>query len=285
MSDIESQARQMGWKPQEEFKGDPDKWVDAETYVERGEHVLPLLQANNRRLQQDLLTRDQKIDTLKQELEVTRSIVQGLEKNFTESLERQLKEQRASLKADLKGAIEDRDVDREMEVREQLDQLTEAERVAKQKQEENKKKLEASKPTPTDKDTDPNISPDFNAWKEENPWFGGSSAEDKKRTRAVIRAAEDLRDEGDTSTGREFFDKALARAEPSSDDSPVDKVDGGTSRSNGRSGSGGAKTFASLPAEAKKACMDDVDNFVGEDKLFKTEKDWKEYYAKTYYGE
>ena len=286
MSDEEivQKAREMGWRPLEQFKGDPDKWVDAEEYVSRGEHVLPIIRADRDRLRGELLTRDEKIGTLGKQLEATQAIVKGLEKNFTDSLNRQLAEQRKQLKADLKDAVEDRDTDRELEIRDQLNDLTEAEKEAKQKQEENKKKLE-TQTTPTQTSTDPNLSPEFNEWKKENPWFGGSSAEDRKRTKAVIRAAEDLRDDGDTSQGREFFEKAVAAVD--SQESPqrrnVDKVDGGNTRSNSRGG--GANTFASLPAEAKQACLDDMENFVGEGKLCKDEAAWKAYYAKTYYGE
>lgn len=278
--DFEKQAKEMGWVPQDQWKGDPEKWTDAETFVERGEHVLPILRANNRRLQNDLLTRDEKIGTLQQQLDATKAIVQGLEKNFNESLDARLKEQRRQLKADLRTAVEDRDTDREFEVREQLDELTEAEKAAKLKQEENRKKLEGQKPTnPTN--TDPNLSTDYNEWKRQNPWFG--TDEYKKKTKAVIRAAEDLRDEGDTSQGVEFFNKALAIVEgEDKKDPPVSKVEPGNSRSSSRSSSG---TYASLPAEAKKACAEDVENFVGEGKLFKTEKEWQDYYAKTFYGE
>jgi hypothetical protein len=288
MSDqnIEQQAKEMGWRPKDQFKGDPDKWVDAEEYVERGEHVLPIVRAERDRLRGELLTRDQKFGTLQQELEATKAIVKGLEKNYTESLTRQLEAQRKQLKANLKDAVEERDTDREFEVREQLEALTEAEKDAKKEQEENKEKLNGTKP-PVQTSTDPELSPDFTAWKAENPWFGGSSAEDKKRTKAVIRAAEDLRDDGDTSTGREFFEKATAVAEggnsnDSSEGRKVDKVDNGNARNNSRSSSG---TYASLPAEAKAACLEDMENFVGEGKLFKTEDEWKKYYAKTFYGE
>lgn len=286
MSEIEQQAKEMGWRPKEQFKGDPDKWVDAEEYVERGEHVLPIVRAERDRLRAERLTDTQKIGTLQQQLEATQAIVKGLEKNYNESLTRQLAEQRKQLKGDLKEAVEDRDTDKEFEIREQLDALTDAEKEAKRKQEENKDKLNGgTKPAQTS--TDPDLSPEFTAWKSENPWFGGSSAEDKKRTKAVIRAAEDLRDDGDTSTGREFFEKATAAVDDASNDEPpkgrnLDKVDNGNARNNSRSG---AKTFASLPAEAKQACLEDMDNFVGEGKLFKTEDEWKSYYAKMVLGD
>ena len=52
----EEKALEMGWVPQDKWTGDPDKWTDARSYVERGEQILPILRANNRRLQDDLLT-------------------------------------------------------------------------------------------------------------------------------------------------------------------------------------------------------------------------------------
>lgn len=274
-TNIEETARSMGWRPQEDWTGDPEKWVDAEEFVKRGEQILPILRANNRDLRENVLTLKQQNDKLSQELEATRNIVQGLEKNFNESLQRQLAEQRRQLRAELKDAVEDRDTDRELDIREQLDQLTEAEKAAKAKQEANRDKLKATPKTPPE---NPGIDPALQAWMEDHPWFG----EDKKRTRAVVRAAEDLRDEGDTSTGIAFYNKALERAEGGSRNTPVDKVSPGNSRSNAASG---ARTFASLPPEAREACLADVENFVGEGKLFKTEKEWKDFYVKTYYGD
>lgn len=272
---VEKQAREMGWCPQEDWKGSPDKWVDAQEFVDRGEQILPILRANNRRLNDDLLTMRQQNDRLSQELDATRSIVQNLEKHFNESTARQLAEQRKALKAELRDAVEDRDVDRELEVREQLDQLSEAEKAAKDKQEENKKNL---KPTPKQTSTDPDIDPDFTEWKKENPWFG----EDKKRTKAVIRAAEDLRDDGDTSKGIEFYNKALERAEPKQERTPVDKVSSGSHGGGG--GGGGPKGWSSLPQEAKDACLADAETFVGEGKLCKNLDEWKKYYLNTYFG-
>ena len=33
--DVEAKASRQGWTPQEEFKGDPDKWVDARSEERR----------------------------------------------------------------------------------------------------------------------------------------------------------------------------------------------------------------------------------------------------------
>src|ERR1700677_3443164 len=32
--DVEEQARALGWKPEEEFEGNPGKWTDAESFLE-----------------------------------------------------------------------------------------------------------------------------------------------------------------------------------------------------------------------------------------------------------
>jgi hypothetical protein len=58
----ESEARQQGWMPQEEFKGDPDRWTDAETFVRRADEVLPILKKRDRILKQEN-------ETLKRDLE------------------------------------------------------------------------------------------------------------------------------------------------------------------------------------------------------------------------
>lgn len=52
----EDRALTMGWVPLEQFKGDPSRWVDAETFVKRGEEFLPFLKAANKRLEKELDT-------------------------------------------------------------------------------------------------------------------------------------------------------------------------------------------------------------------------------------
>lgn len=52
--DFEAEARERGWAPKEEFKGDPARWVDAETFLERTDTVMPLLKADRDRLKREL---------------------------------------------------------------------------------------------------------------------------------------------------------------------------------------------------------------------------------------
>ncbi len=52
--DFDGEARDLGWRPQDEFKGDPKLWVDAETFVKRGEEMMPILKTQLKSVKQEL---------------------------------------------------------------------------------------------------------------------------------------------------------------------------------------------------------------------------------------
>jgi hypothetical protein len=52
--DYDAEARSRGWAPEEEFKGDKARWVDAKTFVERTDTMMPLLKADRDRLKREL---------------------------------------------------------------------------------------------------------------------------------------------------------------------------------------------------------------------------------------
>lgn len=52
--DFDAEARAHGWTPKEDFKGDPSRWVDAETFVTRADEVMPLLKKQNKALKDDI---------------------------------------------------------------------------------------------------------------------------------------------------------------------------------------------------------------------------------------
>lgn len=270
--DVEREARNMGWLPEEEFKGNKDKWVDAEDFVEKGKHVLPILLQNNKRLQDQLLTRDQKIDNLTQSIEKLETHFTAANKRAVETAREQV---RAQLKGELKAAREDEDVDAEVEVLEKLQKLDKPEPDTKQ-----------SEPAKGTNDTlDSDLSPEFKSWQDENKdWFGV----DKKKTKLAVRIAEDIAEDEPHLKGRAFYDRcdellAEQSGEKKDEDRsrPVSRTESG-SRGTSRSTS---SSYSSLPADAKQVCDSDADVFVGENKKFKTLDQWRAYYAKTYYGD
>jgi len=51
---VEQEARGMGWVPQDEFRGDPEKWRPANEFLDRGKNMLPILQERMGKLQGDM---------------------------------------------------------------------------------------------------------------------------------------------------------------------------------------------------------------------------------------
>lgn len=263
-------ARELGWVPQDEFKGDPDKWVDADEFMDRAEKLMPILRANNKRLSRSLLTRTREIDTLKAQLGNATQSIAKLEKHYSDANRRAVENAKRELTDSLKQAREDNDVDAEIEIQEKLAELRASQSTPDKKEE----------PAPASPKAE--VDPEFQEWAEDNDdWFGP----DKKKTKAVLRIAEDLREEGETATGREFLDKCVSVYEeqqaPSSRRTPSKVESGGNAP---RSGSGG-KSWADLPKEAQQTCLADVETFVGEGKLYKTEAEWKKHYVSIYFSE
>lgn len=61
---LEARAKQMGWKPLAEFRGDPRRWTDARTFIEHGETELPILREQSRRMGEKLVKQSQQLTAL-----------------------------------------------------------------------------------------------------------------------------------------------------------------------------------------------------------------------------
>ena len=49
--EIENRAKMQGWVPKEEFRGDQAKWISADEFVKRADHMMPILKSVNKRLE------------------------------------------------------------------------------------------------------------------------------------------------------------------------------------------------------------------------------------------
>jgi len=266
---IVEQAKEMGWVPKEEYRGDIKNWRDAGEFVERGEHILPIVQATVKKLKAELLTRDGEVASLKKAVESSQIAIKALQKSYTESTQLKVEEARTELRAQLKAAKEVGDVDTELDVLDKLDELKNAVKESKQEAAEKKEEAKVS-----------GLDPEFIAWNEENDWFGDEGdVVNRKRTRALVNIGADLRDDGEKSTGRAFMDKCLKILEEREGKGvrTVSKVEGGTNRS-GRDNGG----FSTLSKEARDVCHEDNDTFVGPGKMFKTVKEWENHFYNKY---
>ena len=267
--EVETRARELGWSPKEEFRGDPDKWIDADTFVKRGEELMPLLKATTKRQSAQLKDlQDRVVKAEKAFAESQESIHALIETTSKEAMDK-LRRQQDELKGTIKQAREEGDLDAEEEARGRLTEVRQALKDAE---------VPPVKPVqpPTNQE-----HPDFKAWANDNEWWG----KDLRKTSLALGIAQELRASGEKSEGRAFFDKVSEE---------VDKTFGGTTsrerpskvEGGGRpSAGGGSKTYADLPQDAKEACERQSRVLVGPNRSFKTADAWRKHYAEQFFAE
>jgi len=134
----ESIAREQGWKPKEEWEGDPAKWVSAETFVAKGELI-------------------SKIESLGKKLKDSEKAIQLLSDHNKKIKEQEFQRAINYLKGQKKVAYENGDVDKIIEIDDKIAEV-------KIQQKENVVAIEQK--------SDNQPIPEFLSWKEKNPWYG-----------------------------------------------------------------------------------------------------------------
>lgn len=135
-SATEVEAREGGWKPLEEYEGDPDKWVDAKEFLRRGELF-------------------DKIDHLSRDLKDTKKALKALQAHHASVKETEFKRAIEQLKQEKKKAFEEGDADRIIEIDEQLQETK-----IQQQNEAQQAMQQAQQPDPR-----------FLAWVDKNRWY------------------------------------------------------------------------------------------------------------------
>lgn len=284
--EVLQRAREMGWVPQEEWKGPAEKWSDADEYVRKGEEVLPIIRANNRKLSQQLSAKDQEIARLRQshtELQESVKAIQEIQsREATGRVDRAIRNTRRQIEE----ARSERDTEKVIELQETLDEL-----------EEEKETLSAGKPAnkgqrqdgQDDDDTprpNPQLQQELQDWTDENTWYGT----DKLRTKLVNAAASEVKAKNPKLVGKAFLDACVAQVDA---EFPELGQPRGVSKTAGGSASGSrstpstskGKSYRDLPADARSACDKDATRVVGEGKMFKTKDAYQAWYVKEYFGE
>jgi hypothetical protein len=277
-TDIETKAKEMGWSPKDDFRGNPDQWIDAETYVQRGETLMPLIKASNRRLTEELSTVKQELTKAKEQLTASQESIDALKEFNSAANRKAMKEAVSQTKAALIQAKRQGESEVEIELAEQLHKEQEA--LQEAEEESSKKGNQPEKrPNGADGGEDFTKSAEWRQWTEDNPWFG----KDKRRTALSMGIADELRLDPETSglKGKAFLDKVTEEVEKIfSPGAPSSKVESG-----GRGSGGGTsgQSYSDLPADAKEACESQARRLVGADRAFKTKEDWRKHYTKTYF--
>lgn len=245
---VEEKALAMGWTPLDQFKGDPAKFVDPETFVKRGEEFVPFLKANNRQLEKAL--------------EKATKEIAGLKTTMTEFADHNSKtEQRAyaralnELKAEQAAAAKAGDVEAVQDITERMVDL----------------KAEVRAPSAGN-----GADPALEAWKADNGWFekdsvlrGYAMEIDRELRAAGVTDNAYIRAEAAKRVKAEFPDRTGDKPADNPRRREAGAVEGGTPNVR-RTG----KSYADLPSDAKSAC----DSFVKTIPGFTRDKYVKDYF-------
>ena len=107
--DYETEARLMGWHPKEEFRGNPDDWVDARTFITRGEQQLPILRENNRKLQARVRRTDDDNAELRQQMTEMRDSLSTMRTMLERGQEVGYQRAKAEFEAQMRDAVRNGD--------------------------------------------------------------------------------------------------------------------------------------------------------------------------------
>jgi hypothetical protein len=225
----EQEASQEGWRPQEEWGGDPDKWVDAKTFVERGENIAGILKSRLSKME----------NRLERAEEANRKFGE-YHKQTIEKERKAAQEHIDYLESQLAQAIETGDGQTFNQINKEINELRN------------------NMPT----DDEPFDASGFqhiaSEWLANNSWYNTNP----KLATYADGAAEKLRAQG--FRGRAYFDEltsVVKSAFPDEFSNPNRSRESsvGSDASEEAPSDGKKHTYRNLPADAKKAC----DEFVG----------------------
>lgn len=238
--DYEQEARDDGWVPQDDWKGDPEKHVDAKTFVERGEKISGILKSKIGRL-------EDRIDSL------TQSNAEF--KKYTDKQLAREHEKNEKLIADLERA--------------KAQAITDGDGAAAVQAEKDIQSLQ--KEVPRDANAYNQLAQE---WAAENPWY----ASNRKLGRFADGIADEIVAQG--YQGKAYFNELTRQVReefPEDFENPNRKKanvveEGGTKEVSDSK----AQTWANLPKEAKEAAKrfeKDIPGFTRDQ--FVSEYEWE----------
>lgn len=250
--DTEEKARTMGWVPLDEFRGDPERHVDADTFVDRGENIMPIMKERMSKF-------EDKIDTLNQTVSKSQKTIDSMVKMSEKTNERAYQKAVNDLKSEARLAVADGDVVGFDRVQGKMDALAEDQNISTQ---------------PPDNGGAPE-SEEFKQWDKENMWYG----KDKDLTAYANGISFTIAQENkgaDEKTLLELTRKATIEAFPDKFKNPKRNAPPAVEGAEFGAGGDEVKTglsYINLPKEIKQVCDNDLSNG-----LYKTREEWLQVY-------
>jgi hypothetical protein len=274
-AEVEAKARELGWAPKSEWRGAEDKWIDAKTFVSRGERYVPFIKAENRKLKAEIESERAARAQLETKLNDALASIEELRTANSEVAKERAQSARRALAAELRQAREDNDTEKELEIQSRLNKLDRALETPVTKR----------PTTSTTEGPDPTKDPAFQQFLRENPWFNT----DRRKTALAMGVAQELRESDPNLKGGDFFKKLVEEVdktfEPTSARRRPSKV--GNSRNGEGGGNDGAgddeRGWSDLPDDVKATARRLGKRLIGPGKTYKDEAAWQAHYAKEYF--
>ncbi|MCP3681605.1 MAG: hypothetical protein GY861_02850 [bacterium] len=146
---VEERARLQGWVPKDEFRGDVERHISAQEFVDRADHMMPILKSVNQKYEGTIKEQGEQLDTMRKTMD---NMVRIQEKYSDDKY----KEQITDITNKQREAVENSDVD-------EYDKLE-------------AKKGEIKPPTaveepPAEPEPENKMHPEVERWVSENEWF------------------------------------------------------------------------------------------------------------------
>jgi len=154
-SPVEEKAMASGWRPEDEWNGNADEWVDAKTFNRNGEFMT--------RIQKQ----SKELSSNRDELDQLKSAMKELGDHNKKIAEQEYKKAINALKKEKLVALEDEDHRAAEEIADKIDELKEAKQEAKESE---------SAPVMDTPPADIAPAPEFTSWATENSWYHGDVA-------------------------------------------------------------------------------------------------------------
>lgn len=278
----EDQARAIkdGWIPPARYRGEPEKFIDADQFLERGEQILPIVRSRLAQRDKELGETKAQVAELNANLKALRESFDTMEEVNRQETKRKVEDVKKQLKSALTQANKDGDHEAVAEITERM---TTFNADVKKAEEEEAKAAAEKKEAETRAKGAPQPTEAFKAFAAENPWYG----QDRRKTLLFGGIAQDLalqiKETGKTVSEVEFYDLALEELEKT--------VGGGSSagnpdKTNGARGGArrsGGKSYNDLSPEAKEACAYYAKTLVGKGRRYEKLGDWQAAYAKKHF--
>lgn len=211
--DFEAEAAAMGWRPPDEFRGDPDKFIPAEDYVKTAEERVPVMLAT----QKNLIKKVQGLESAIEE--------QG--RHHNKLMEQRVEEARAAEREKMREAVAEGDTDAYNAAEKRHDAIVDP--------------APAPSPAPTDPDLDQFVA--RNQWyKKDTAMTGAAEAYSVELAQKGIKGADNY-----AQVEKYIMDEFPHKfSNPNRDDPPSVGRSRAPAKKNGRA-------FANLPDDAKAA--------------------------------